>query len=109
MMSRSDHVSDDVSTSCQYISKIVIVDGMEAPRKVTRKLYGFKWLIWQQPWQRYVTRPYDAPGAYQCFIAAALIIGTSISIGHVIWLGYTRLYLVYKTNCWKNMATTLKG
>ena len=99
MMSCGDDVSDDVSTSCQYISKRVIVDGEGAPRKVIRKFYGFKWLVRQQPWQSYVTRPYDAPGAYQCFIVAALIIGTSISVGCVIWLGYVRLYLVYKTNC----------
>ena len=29
-------VSDDVSTSCQYILKRIVVDGVEAPRKVTR-------------------------------------------------------------------------
>ena len=34
--SHGDNVLDDVSISCQYISKRVIVDGMEAPRKVTR-------------------------------------------------------------------------
>ena len=33
MTSHGDDVSDDVSISCQYISKRVIVDGMEAPRK----------------------------------------------------------------------------
>ena len=32
MMSRGDDVLDDVSISCQYILKRVIVDGVEAPR-----------------------------------------------------------------------------
>ena len=35
MMSRGDNVSDDVSISRQYISR-VIVGGIEAPRKITR-------------------------------------------------------------------------
>ena len=35
MTSRDDNVLDDVSISCQYILKRVIVDGVEAPRKVT--------------------------------------------------------------------------
>ena len=36
MTSHCDDVLDDVSISCQYILKRVIVDGVEAPRKVTR-------------------------------------------------------------------------
>ena len=91
MTSHSDNVLDDVSISCQYISKRVIVDGVEARTKVTRKLYGFKWLVQQQPWQSYVARPYDVPDAYQCSIVAPLIIGTLISARRVIWLGYARL------------------
>ena len=35
MTSCGDDVLNDVSISCQYILKIVIFDGMEAPRKVT--------------------------------------------------------------------------
>ena len=35
MTSRGDDVLDDVSISCQYILKSVIVDGVEVPRKVT--------------------------------------------------------------------------
>ena len=84
MTSHGDDVLDNVSISCQCVSKRVIVDGVEAPRKVTR--------VWQQPWQSYVARPYDAPGAYQCSIVAVLIIGALISTGRIIWLEYARLY-----------------
>ena len=35
-MMRGDGVLDGVSISCQYISKRVIVDGAEAPRKVNK-------------------------------------------------------------------------
>ena len=36
MRSCNDNVLDDVSISCQYILKRVIVNGVEAPRKVTK-------------------------------------------------------------------------
>ena len=31
-------------------------------------LYGYKWLVQQQPWQSCIARPYDTPGVYQCSI-----------------------------------------
>ena len=92
MTLRGDDVLDDVSISCQHILKRVIFDGVEAPRKVTRQLYGFKWLVQQQPWLSCVARPYDAPDAYQYSIVAVLIIGTLISARRVIWQDYT-LYI----------------
>ena len=98
MTSHSDDVLDDVSISCQYISNRVIVNGLEAPRKVTRYV-----ALWVQVACMAaalevlrIVRPYDMPGIYQCSIVAAFIIRTPISTGRVIWLGYTRLYLVYK-------------
>ena len=100
MMSHGDDVLNHVSILHQYILKTVIVDSVEAPRKVT---------LWVQvacmaiALAIYVARPCDAPGTYQCSIVAAIIIRTSISTRSVIWLGYVRLYLasclVYKTNC----------
>ena len=51
MTSRGDDVLNHVSISCQYISKRIIVDGVEAPRKITRQLYGLTWLVQQQSWQ----------------------------------------------------------
>ena len=49
MTSCNDNVLDNVSISSQYILKRVIVDGVEAPRKVTKYLCGFKWLVQQKP------------------------------------------------------------
>ena len=74
MMSRGDDVLDDVSISYQYISKRVIVDGMETPRKVTRYIaLWFKVACTAMALAIYIPRSYDAPGAYQCYVVAVLM------------------------------------
>ena len=99
ILHRITYINNDVSRwrcpgQCQYIMSIHFEKNHCWWRESTKKSNK----IWVQVACTVtalavirIARPYDTPGAYQCSIVPTLIIGTSISAGCIIWLGYARL------------------
>ena len=73
-------VNNDISQwrclgRCEHITSIHFEKSHCCWQGSTKKsnkiaLYEFKWPVQQLPWQSYVARPYDVPGAYQCSVVA---------------------------------------